>query len=215
MDCTVIYLRDCKMIEKFNRHIEESYNSCSWISLYYGNIEHLLNTLNSPTTYVEIGIAMGFHIETIAKKFSTVKCYGIDPYVPYDPTDSFNDIGKIEPSLSVQENFDLFCSSVTGRLGKYSNFNHIRQSSDSAFKLFQDESIDLIFVDGDHTYEAVKKDCNLWWSKLKSGGIMCWDDYAWPGVKQAVDEFAADNDIELKAITKNNRYYTIYSIKGH
>lgn len=202
------------MIEKFNKHIEESYNTCSWISLYYGNIEQLIKELNNPTTYVEIGIAMGFHIETIAKQFQDVTCYGIDPYIPYDPNDSFNDIGKIEPSLSVQENFNLFCSSVTGRLKKYSNFKHIRESSDSAYKLFQDESIDLIFVDGDHTYDAVKKDCNFWWDKLKTGGIMCWDDYSWSGVKQAVNEFVSNKKLQLRAISKNNGYHTVYVVKG-
>lgn len=198
------------MIEKFNKHIEESYNTCSWISLYYGNVAHLLKRIKNPKVYVEIGMAMGFHIETILKEFDDVKCYAIDPYVPYDPTDSFNDIGKIEPSLSTQENFDLFCKSVINRLSVYKNFEHIRQSSDVAHSKFEDSSIDLIFIDGDHTYDAVKKDCNFWWNKLKSGGIMCWDDYHWTGVKKAVDEFCNENNLKKQFITKNNHYYTCF-----
>jgi hypothetical protein len=198
------------MIEKFDKHIQESYKTCSWISLYYGNIESLLKTLPNPKIYIEIGIAMGFHVETIAKEFKDLACYGIDPYVPYDPSDSFNDIGKIEPSLSIQTNFDLFCSSVVNRLSKYDNFKHIRESSATGHRYFSDESVDLIFVDGDHTYEAVKEDCTMWWNKLKTGGIMCWDDYYWEGVKKAVDEFCFEKNLKLEAISKNNSYVTVF-----
>jgi len=201
------------MIEKFNKHIADSYKTCSWISLYYGNIANLLKTINNPSVYVEIGIAYGFHIEAILKEFNELKCYGIDPYIPYDPTDSFNDIGKIEPSLSVQQNFDLFSLSVNERLSTYDKFNHIRKPSSIAYNMFDDSTIDLIFIDGDHTYDAVKQDCNLWWNKLKTGGIMCWDDYYWEGVKKAVDEFCLSNNLVLKSISKNNSYITVYVIK--
>lgn len=201
------------MIEKFDKHIADSYESCSWKDLYYGNIEKLLDTLPNVISYVEIGIAAGFHIETILKKYTNVKCFGIDPYVPYDPTDDFNNIGKIEKTLSIQENFDLFCKSVTNRLSKYSNFTHIKESSLTAHSYYEDKSVDLIFVDGDHTYDAVKQDCNLWWNKLKSGGIMCWDDYNWHGVKRAVDEFCFEKNLNLKSISKINSYSTMYAIR--
>jgi hypothetical protein len=201
------------MIEKFDNHIKESYETCSWISLYYGNVANLLKTINNPSVYVEIGIAMGFHIETILKEFNELKCYGVDPYIPYDPSDSFNNIGKIEPSLSVQQNFDLFCLSVNDRLSIYDKFNHIRKPSSVAHDMFDDSSIDLIFIDGDHTYDAVKNDCILWWNKLKTGGIMCWDDYYWEGVKKAVDEFCFEKNLNLKSISKINSYSTVYAIR--
>jgi len=198
------------MLEKFDKHIGDSYHTCSWKDLYYGNIENLLKTIHNPSVYIEIGMAMGFHIETILKNHNNITCYGIDPYVPYDPTDGFNQIGTIEKTLSIQENFDLFCESVTNRLSKYSNFKHIRQSSAIAYKLFDDNSVDLIFVDGDHTHDAVKNDCELWWNKIKPGGIMCWDDYYWDGVRRAVDEFCSNKSLKLQAVTKNNSYATVF-----
>lgn len=56
---------------------------------------------------------------------------------------------------------------------------------------FQDENIDFIFIDGDHRYEAVKKDLKGWFPKLKIGGVIAGHDYNEPscGVRQAVDEF--------------------------
>lgn len=51
--------------------------------------------------------------------------------------------------------------------------------------------IDLVFIDGDHTYAQVKKDIQMWLPHIVEGGILCGHDYGWekwPGVKQAFDE---------------------------
>jgi len=55
------------------------------------------------------------------------------------------------------------------------------------------QEYDLIFLDADHSYEAVKQDIALWWPRLKDGGIMAFHDYHpehsyFPGVYQAVTE---------------------------
>lgn len=44
------------------------------------------------------------------------------------------------------------------------------------------DGLDLVFVDGDHSYEGVKRDFEMFWPKLKEGGIMVFDDViSWPG----------------------------------
>jgi len=57
-------------------------------------------------------------------------------------------------------------------------------------KDFEDESIDFIFIDANHTYEFVKKDIAAYLPKMKKGGIMAGHDYnlCHPGVIQAVNE---------------------------
>lgn len=68
--------------------------------------------------------------------------------------------------------------------------NLIKSSSDKSFKLFEDNSIDFLFIDGDHNYDGIKKDLELWYPKVKIGGIIGGHDYTEPcGVRQAVDEF--------------------------
>src|SRR5262249_29650597 len=47
---------------------------------------------------------------------------------------------------------------------------------------------DMVFIDGDHRYEAVKRDILKWQPKLKSGGLLCGHDRNWPGVEQAIQE---------------------------
>jgi predicted O-methyltransferase YrrM len=53
---------------------------------------------------------------------------------------------------------------------------------------FDNESIDLVFVDADHEYEAVKADIAAWWPKVKHGGVLAGHDYdpGWPGVERAI-----------------------------
>lgn len=59
-----------------------------------------------------------------------------------------------------------------------------------ACKQFDDLSIDFIFIDADHSYEAVKADIIAWMPKIKIGGLITGHDYDYQktGVKKAVDE---------------------------
>jgi hypothetical protein len=47
--------------------------------------------------------------------------------------------------------------------------------SENAIKTFHDE-VEFIFIDGDHEYNAVKLDFDLWYPKVINGGIMCFHD---------------------------------------
>jgi predicted O-methyltransferase YrrM len=46
---------------------------------------------------------------------------------------------------------------------------------------------DLIFIDGDHSYDAVVTDLQLWLPSLRPGGVLAMHDIDSPGVKQAFD----------------------------
>jgi len=58
-----------------------------------------------------------------------------------------------------------------------------------AVLMIPDISLDFVFIDAMHTYEAVKEDIRAWFPKIRSGGIVAGHDYSWDGVKKAVDEF--------------------------
>ena len=65
-----------------------------------------------------------------------------------------------------------------------------RMTTNEAAGLFKDESLDAVFIDADHSYEAVKMDIQNWMPKVRKGGILAGHDYnsAWPGVIRAVNE---------------------------
>jgi len=65
----------------------------------------------------------------------------------------------------------------------------INEDSLIAAAQVKDGSLDFVFIDGDHTYEACKRDIIAWLPKVKEGGWITGHDYhEFPGVKKAVDE---------------------------
>lgn len=75
----------------------------------------------------------------------------------------------------------------------------IRLNSLSASLLYEDNSLDFIFIDASHEYEDVKNDILCWKNKVKKNGIISGHDYTenWKGVKRAVNEiFGADKIIQ-------------------
>ncbi len=74
-----------------------------------------------------------------------------------------------------------------------------------------DASLDFAFIDADHSYEGCKTDIEVWYPKLKPGGILCGHDYdrpKWPkeGVKRAVQEFASQHQFTIET-DKDNTWF--------
>jgi SAM-dependent methyltransferase len=65
----------------------------------------------------------------------------------------------------------------------------LRIASPKAAEFFEDQSLDGVFIDAAHEYDAVSADIVAWKTKLIQGGILAGHDYssAWPGVISAVD----------------------------
>jgi len=129
--------------------------------------------------FVEIGCwagkstsFMGLNIKKLGKN---IKFYAIDIFEPYMQD------GRIEPGIS----FDAFLKNIEP-VKDY--IIPIKGDSVKVSKQFADKSVDFIFIDGNHDYEAVKKDIELWFPKMKVGAVMAGHDYLWDGVKKAVNE---------------------------
>jgi len=69
---------------------------------------------------------------------------------------------------------------------------HVVQSSIEAASWVAPRSLDLVFIDGDHSHEGARSDIHAWWPLLRNGGVLAGHDYTftWPGVVRAVNEFA-------------------------
>jgi hypothetical protein len=80
-----------------------------------------------------------------------------------------------------------------------------RDFSFNVVKEYPDEFFDLIYIDADHTYDAVLKDLIDWYPKVRSGGLFSGDDYNNDrakavyvrfGVYDAVQKFVKDMHLE-------------------
>lgn len=57
----------------------------------------------------------------------------------------------------------------------------VKGTSMDVVDLIADNSLDWIYIDGDHSYKGVKEDMNGWFSKVRKGGIISGHDYInWP-----------------------------------
>jgi len=57
------------------------------------------------------------------------------------------------------------------------------------------DDFDMIFIDGDHRYEATKRDIKRWIGKCRKPALISGHDYSHPGVRQAVNECFTDINI--------------------
>jgi predicted O-methyltransferase YrrM len=67
-------------------------------------------------------------------------------------------------------------------------------STDGAVQI-PDASLDLVFIDADHSYEWVKRDIAAYKSKLKPNGWLTGHDIDFPGVNRAVNEIIVKYDV--------------------
>jgi hypothetical protein len=76
----------------------------------------------------------------------------------------------------------------------------IRASSEIASKIFNNHSLDFVYIDANHAYEFVKQDIELWYPKVKPGGWIMGHDYlsmSWdnpPFAENGVDKHIWVND---------------------
>lgn len=76
----------------------------------------------------------------------------------------------------------------------YRKYTPLRMDSCEASETFEDNSLDVVYIDMTHTYDAVKRDIGCWLPKVKVNGYIAGHDFdnVFPGVKQAVIESFKD-----------------------
>jgi len=194
------------------KNIEQHLASNGWPQLYYDVLPKVLQKYQFKTV-LEVGVALGGHAETLLKNSSISTYYGVDPYRCYDPNDAFTlDIARYS-SKSPQTNFDYLFEWVRDiRLAPYqSRVQLIRKPSVEASVSFENESLDCIFIDGDHRYAAVIEDLTAWYPKLRKGGLILGDDYWMEEVERAVEHYFSKK-AEVFFLTSNSGY-KIWAVK--
>lgn len=191
--------------------------SCSWPGLYYSKIQSIIE-LAAPSIIVEIGVAYGYHARHILVKNSEVQYIGVDPYIAeYDQEDPFvHDVSKLfrsTPKDAMDRLYRAVSEGLDKEFGKRASVR--REKSVAASKNFDDASLPLVFVDGDHRYEAVLADLRAWWPKISHGGVLCGDDFQWPGVRKAVMHFFTRTRQDVFLLqSPQNEHLSFYAVKS-
>lgn len=72
---------------------------------------------------------------------------------------------------------------------------HGKSTDPAILARVENDSLDFVFIDADHSHEAVLADINAWQPKLKNGGTMMGHDIDFPTVEGAVREFYGEYEI--------------------
>ncbi|MCR4284956.1 MAG: class I SAM-dependent methyltransferase [archaeon] len=154
-----------------------------------GDSEILYEVSKEKKIIVEIGTSRGF--AAMIMSLHGAEVYTIDNYLVIDD--------EASSSLLDKENSQEIRSTVAKYL---SLFGRIIQVYGESLKIaenhFEQESVDLLYIDAEHTYLAVKSDFFAWFPKVRKGGFILFHDYSnlHPGIKEFVDGIAGFNEIE-------------------
>jgi len=116
-----------------------------------------------PKLLVELGTHWGHSYfsfcQAVAEANISTKCYAVDTWKGDEHTGYYGE--------DVFEQVDAHNKELYARFSRL-----LRMSFDEAVVYFSDRSIDLLHIDGMHTYEAVKHDFETWLPKLAPGAIV-------------------------------------------
>lgn len=89
----------------------------------------------------------------------------------------------------------------------------IGSRSDKAKGRIRNNSADLLFIDGAHHYEQVKRDILNYWPKLKIGGILLGHDYTHHKQHQGIVKAANEAFGRRLTVLKNSRIFMVERTK--
>jgi hypothetical protein len=144
------------------------------------------------STVVEIGVYNGCFLLPITFMNSNKKTYGIDPYINFVQADIDNPhIKKVADGITTNQLFlDKVYERLISNISKFNlNIYIIKDYSENVYNKFDDNSIDILRIDGNHDTNFVFKDLELYIKKIKINGIVLMDDTNWSSVVKAMNDF--------------------------
>lgn len=155
---------------------------------------------NTPIVGMEIGVASGWNIHHFLSSIPNLHLVGVDPYLPYQDWNSYigEDILEAQYQAAIKNN-----EKFEGR------FLIVRDKCENILDDYPDESLDYIFIDGDHSEEAVYRDCKNFYSKVRKGGIFSGHDYGLPGVNAGLNKFRLEGNYPSISTCSDNVWYWI------
>lgn len=134
------------------------------------NFAYDLVSYLKPDVVVELGSHLGGSLfafcQSIKDNQFDTKIYGVDTWQ-----------GDEHAGYYGEEVYELV-NRIIDQKYRGISISLVRKYFDDAVSEFQDNSIDILHIDGLHTYDAVKNDYETWIPKLKENGIVLFHDVA-------------------------------------
>lgn len=139
--------------------------------------------------FVEIGAWYGQ-----STSFLAVEIINSNKKIKFDVVDTWKGSEQMyDPSNAAYDETLIKNGTIFPEFKKYMQpvidvINPVEKDSVVASKLYEDNSLDFVFIDAEHKYEFVIQDILNWLPKVKKGGVIAGHDYGWDGVTRAINE---------------------------
>lgn len=156
--------------------------------------ESFLDQAEDEFVFVEIGTLLGksacYFLEQMEERELEGKVYTVDSF---EFEDNIRNVLPRGGGEVPEWNREVAIARVQNWVGQHPAGEFLVERSDEASERFSEDSVDFVYLDGDHSYEGVTSDIRAWKPKLKSGGWMGGHDYDLDSVESAVhDAFGCD-----------------------
>jgi hypothetical protein len=151
---------------------------------------HAVSVLPENSRIVELGCWKGKSSSfLLVEAKNSNKFFDIHLCDTFEGSEEHYDENSVHYAEDIDKVFDQFKHNV-----EQANYPYVVHRMDSLelSSKFDNDSIDFLFIDTDHSYEHVSKELKAWYPKVKKGGIIAGHDYnsaGGGGVVEAVDEF--------------------------
>ena len=151
--------------------------------------------------YLEIGVHNGTSMSYVLNSNSPIVALGVDlfedTYGYYQQHDHIN-IKQTKNNIKKNNPYNYQFTLIKGNAWDTNTFDQVEQT-------LQGEPVELLFIDGDHSYEGVKKDFTIYSTLVNSGGLIVLDDYEprYPGILKFVSEIDWNQYIVLGVFEEN------------
>jgi hypothetical protein len=155
---------------------------CNFADLY----SEMVNGARSGAHFVEVGCYLGRSTIIMAKMIAAS-----GKSISFHAVDHFKGHGAEPDELGVADSHDgslrpLFERNLAS-YGVSDRVGIIEGDSAESADLFDNGTCDFVFIDADHTCEAVSRDIRAWAPKIRPGGVLAGHDYCMESVRTAVD----------------------------
>ena len=136
---------------------------------------------NNYTIGVEIGVQAGPTFKHLVESCPNLTLHGVDIWANKNVRWNGTTNQQLKDEPYINENYTQLLDWIENH-GASNRTKLIRSFSWDAAELYHDNTLDFIFIDASHEYDEFVKDCNVWFSKVRPGGMVSGHDVHMVGV---------------------------------
>lgn len=199
------------ILNKYELDINDDWDRVCLKMGRFKDFPRLLNELGF-NLGAEIGVYRAFYSKKLMHYIDNLYLIGVDSWAVYDKYKDYSGNDIVDAERESREVYSVWGNKAEIRKGW----------SRDIVNTVEDESLDFVYIDGNHALEYVIEDIKLWSKKVKKGGIVSghdYDDYTnnkrWDHmhVEIAVEAWRKAYKIKPLFVMENNRNKSWFYVK--